>query len=57
MEAEGFKVYEAEWWHFDYKDWQRYRIGNERFEMISRKGAKIAKAQRRVKRLGRARSI
>ena len=35
MEAEGFTVYEAEWWHFDYKDWQRYRIGNERFESIS----------------------
>ena len=34
MEAEGFTVYEAEWWHFDYKDWQRYRIGNERFERI-----------------------
>jgi D-alanyl-D-alanine dipeptidase len=35
MEADGFTVYEAEWWHFDYKDWQRYRIGNERFERIS----------------------
>ena len=35
MEAEGFTVYEAEWWHFDFKDWQRYRIGNERFESIS----------------------
>ncbi|HKP82089.1 MAG TPA: M15 family metallopeptidase [Pyrinomonadaceae bacterium] len=34
MEAEGFTVYEAEWWHFDYKDWQRYRIGNQRFESI-----------------------
>jgi D-alanyl-D-alanine dipeptidase len=34
MEAEGFAVFEAEWWHFDYKDWQRYRIGNERFESI-----------------------
>ena len=34
MEAEGFTVYEAEWWHFDYKDWQRYRIGNQRFEDI-----------------------
>ena len=42
MEAEGFTVYEAEWWHFDYKDWQRYRIGNERFEKISH-----AKAPRR----------
>ena len=37
MEAEGFTVYEAEWWHFDYKDWQRYRIGNERFENLSDK--------------------
>jgi D-alanyl-D-alanine dipeptidase len=34
MEAEGFTVYEAEWWHFDYKDWQRYRIGNLPFEQI-----------------------
>jgi D-alanyl-D-alanine dipeptidase len=28
MEAEGFTVYEAEWWHFDYQDWRKYRIGN-----------------------------
>jgi D-alanyl-D-alanine dipeptidase len=35
MESEGFTVYEAEWWHFDYKDWQRYPIGNERFEKLS----------------------
>ena len=35
MESEGFTVYEAEWWHFDYKDWQKYRIGNVRFEQIS----------------------
>jgi|SRR5690349_11623764 len=34
MEAEGFTVYEAEWWHFDYKDWQKYAIGNVRFEEI-----------------------
>ncbi|MDQ3665460.1 MAG: serine hydrolase [Acidobacteriota bacterium] len=34
MEAEGFAVYEVEWWHFDYKEWQRYRILNERFERI-----------------------
>jgi len=38
MEAEGFTVYEAEWWHFDYKDWQRYRIGNETFEKLATKG-------------------
>jgi D-alanyl-D-alanine dipeptidase len=34
MEDEGFTVYEAEWWHFDYRDWRRYPIGNQRFEEI-----------------------
>jgi len=34
MEAQGFTVYEAEWWHFDYHDWRRYRIGNQRFEEL-----------------------
>jgi len=34
MEAEGFAVYETEWWHFDYKDWRRYRIGTARFEEL-----------------------
>ena len=34
MEAQGFSVYEAEWWHFDYNDWPSYRIGNERFEQL-----------------------
>jgi len=34
MEAEGFTVYEAEWWHFDYKDWKLYRIGNVPFDQI-----------------------
>ncbi|HYW71330.1 MAG TPA: M15 family metallopeptidase [Pyrinomonadaceae bacterium] len=34
MEAEGFTVYEAEWWHFDYQDWQKYHIGNVTFEQI-----------------------
>jgi D-alanyl-D-alanine dipeptidase len=32
MEAEGFEVYEFEWWHFDYRDWKSYRIENVRFE-------------------------
>ena len=36
MEAEGFTIYAPEWWHFDYKDWQKYRIGNVRFEAIGR---------------------
>ena len=34
MEAEGFTVYEAEWWHFDYKDWRKYPILNLSFEQI-----------------------
>ena len=34
MEAQGFSVYPEEWWHFDYKDWRRYRIQNLRFEEI-----------------------
>ena len=34
MEADGFTVYEAEWWHFDYNDWQKYPIGNRLFERI-----------------------
>ena len=34
MESEGFNVYEFEWWHFDYKDWKQYPIGNERFENL-----------------------
>lgn len=32
MEAEGFAVNPKEWWHFDYKDWKLYRVGNQRFE-------------------------
>jgi len=34
MEAEGFVIYEFEWWHFDYKDWRKYSIGNKRFEEL-----------------------
>ena len=34
MESEGFKVFEGEWWHFDYKDWKLYRIGNVPFDQI-----------------------
>jgi len=32
MEAQGFAVYESEWWHFDYRDWKSYGIQNVRFE-------------------------
>ena len=34
MEAQGFTVYEYEWWHFDYKDWKDYRITNVPFNKI-----------------------
>jgi len=34
MEAQGFTVYEAEWWHFDYKDWREYPILNIPFEQL-----------------------
>ena len=34
MEAEGFMVNPSEWWHFDYRDWQRYQILNTPFEEI-----------------------
>lgn len=38
MAAEGFAVYEPEWWHYDYKDWQEYPIVNVKFsEIKSRK--------------------
>lgn len=36
MESEGFTVYEAEWWHFDYKDWKQYPILNVPFEKLGR---------------------
>jgi D-alanyl-D-alanine dipeptidase len=36
MEAEGFTVYEEEWWHFDYKDWRKYPILNLKFSEIKR---------------------
>ena len=34
MEAEGFAVYEPEWWHYDYKDWKEYPILNISFSEI-----------------------
>ena len=37
MEAEGFAVYEPEWWHYDYKDWREYPILNISFKEIKKK--------------------
>jgi D-alanyl-D-alanine dipeptidase len=34
MSAEGFAVYEPEWWHYDYKDWKEYAITNVKFSEI-----------------------
>lgn len=34
MEAEGFTVYEFEWWHFDYNDWREYPILDIPFDQI-----------------------
>ena len=30
MQAEGFTVYDAEWWHFDHESWRRWAVGNTR---------------------------
>jgi CubicO group peptidase (beta-lactamase class C family)/D-alanyl-D-alanine dipeptidase len=34
MEEQGFTVYPAEWWHFDYRDWRQYPIMNVTFEKV-----------------------
>jgi len=34
MEANGFTVYDYEWWHFDFNDWRSYHIGNIQFSEI-----------------------
>lgn len=39
MEAEGFSVYEPEWWHYDYKDWRQYPILNISFKEIKNKSS------------------
>jgi CubicO group peptidase (beta-lactamase class C family)/D-alanyl-D-alanine dipeptidase len=38
MEAEGFRVYDFEWWHFDYEDWAHYPILNRTFEQLADPG-------------------
>jgi CubicO group peptidase (beta-lactamase class C family)/D-alanyl-D-alanine dipeptidase len=37
MEAEGFTVYEEEWWHYDFKDWRKYPVLNLTFEQLEGK--------------------
>ena len=45
MEAEGFAVYEPEWWHYDYKDWKEYPILNTSFAEIGTAGKKTKLAR------------
>jgi D-alanyl-D-alanine dipeptidase len=36
MLKQGFEINPKEWWHFDYKDWRQYPIGNLKFEDLGR---------------------
>jgi D-alanyl-D-alanine dipeptidase len=45
MEAEGFVVYEPEWWHYDYKDWREYPILNISFQQIDKEKGAARKAK------------
>ncbi len=36
MEKEGFTVNANEWWHFDYKDWEKYAIYDIAFSEIGK---------------------
>ncbi len=53
MQAEGFAVYEPEWWHFDYKDWRLYPILNLSFAEIR----SVVKAPKRSARAQRYRDL
>jgi CubicO group peptidase (beta-lactamase class C family)/D-alanyl-D-alanine dipeptidase len=35
LEAEDFRVYQWEWWHFDHRDARRYPVMNARFEELN----------------------
>jgi hypothetical protein len=51
MEAEGFQVFDPEWWHYDYKDWKEYPILNMSFSDIDR--ASVRKKAARPAATGR----
>jgi zinc D-Ala-D-Ala dipeptidase len=36
MEANGFKVYVTEWWHFDFTGWDKYEVMNINFEELGK---------------------
>ena len=35
MEREGFSVYPQEWWHFDYRHWADYPVGDQTFSDLA----------------------
>jgi len=37
MQEFGFEVYPSEWWHFDFKGWEKYPIMNLSFENLKTK--------------------
>jgi D-alanyl-D-alanine dipeptidase len=41
MEAEGFTVNRNEWWHFDYKDWEKYAIYDIAFSEVKADRKKV----------------
>ncbi|MDX2044063.1 MAG: M15 family metallopeptidase [Acidobacteriota bacterium] len=40
MEADGFTVFDIEWWHFDFNNWREYPILNIPFDQIKSPGKK-----------------
>lgn len=34
MQKHGFRVFQTEWWHFDYKDWENYSLVDLSFEQL-----------------------
>jgi CubicO group peptidase (beta-lactamase class C family)/D-alanyl-D-alanine dipeptidase len=34
MEQAGFRIFDFEWWHFDYQDWEQYPILNTPLEAV-----------------------
>jgi D-alanyl-D-alanine dipeptidase len=47
MESVGFTVNPTEWWHFDYKEWRAYPIGNVPFERLQTGRARSTNNQQR----------
>ena len=46
MEAQGFKVFASEWWHFDHHLWREYPILNLPFESLGGSGHRSSNDRR-----------